>query len=540
MLLKIGLKFGNGDFQYGFDKNTLTVSVVDSQNPILLETQLTSSPEIPVLYQKWKDEYINLADILGARVKIKKITKFSWSERYQDYEKITQELLNNLNEWLDNIKIQLESLIETELNYDSEIIFTIYTQNIKSTYIKDILHRLPWQEWDYFTDCDALEAVLYLHETESNTSSVVQSVVDSGIFRRVRITSIFGDVENIKEGVERDKEEIEKLEKRGAELIHLEQPQRPDLKKLWDEPCDILFYSGHSNSEENSTAGRFKINKNDNLSLEEITNTLREAIKKVLKIAIFNSCDGLGLACELAKLNLPYIIVWREPVPDIIAQTFIQYFLGSYADGKSLFNSVRYASMKLVELTYSNETENQIPGLNWLPIICKNTVYEPPTWQDLGGLTGKLPDSPYKGLLAFTEEDSQYYFGREKFELQLLETVKNKPLVPVIGDSGSGKSSVVFAGLVPQLRNIGNVEILSFRPGSNPFDALAVALRNQTSPVLSDTLDLLRRGTGEGMRKGNRLEELELEINLKSEKQALCSFIEEKAKQKNNNNAPLN
>ena len=77
MLLKIGLKFGNGDFENGFDKNTLTVSVVDSQNPILLETQLTSSPEIPVLYQKWKDEYINLADILGARIKAKKITKFS-------------------------------------------------------------------------------------------------------------------------------------------------------------------------------------------------------------------------------------------------------------------------------------------------------------------------------------------------------------------------------------------------------------------------------------------------------------------------------
>ncbi|MEM6404689.1 MAG: hypothetical protein AAF757_31430, partial [Cyanobacteria bacterium P01_D01_bin.116] len=278
------------------------------------------------------------------------------------------------------------------------------------------------------------------------------------------------------------------------------------------------------------------INSTESLNLQEIRNTFQEAISKGLQLAIFNSCDGLGLACELAKLNLPYIIVWREPVPDIIAQTFIQYFLGSYAEGKSLFNSVRDARMKLVELTNSNETENQIPGLNWLPIICKNTVYEPPTWQDLGGLTGKLPDSPYKGLLAFTEEDSQYYFGREKFERQLLETVKNKPLVPVIGDSGSGKSSVVFAGLVPQLRNIGNVEILSFRPGSNPFDALAVALRNQTSPVLSDTLDLLRRGTGEGMRKGNRLEELELEINLKSEKQALCSFIEEKAKQKNNNN----
>ncbi|MEM7579590.1 MAG: WD40 repeat domain-containing protein, partial [Cyanobacteria bacterium P01_A01_bin.80] len=268
------------------------------------------------------------------------------------------------------------------------------------------------------------------------------------------------------------------------------------------------------------------------------------------------------LACELAKLNLPYIIVWREPVPDIIAQTFIQYFLGSYAEGKSLFNSVRDARMKLLELTNTDETEIQIPGLNWLPIICKSTINEPPTWQDLGGLTGKLPDSPYKGLYPFTEEDSQYYFGREKFELQLLEAVKSKSLVPIVGASGSGKSSVVFAGLVPRLRKDG-MQIVSFRPGNNPFDALAIALKNQISPVQEDnlslsregketslvqedTLDLLRRGKGEGMEKGNRLEELELAVDFQKDEQALCRFIQkhiqeqiqQHIQERSNNNLP--
>ena len=512
MLLKIGLKFGNGDFQHGFDKNTLTVSVVNSQNPMLLETHLTPSPNIPVLYQKWKDEYINLADILGARVKIKKITKFSWSERYQDYEKITQELLNNLNEWLDNIKIQLESLIETELNYDSEIIFTIYTQNIKSTYIKDILHRLPWQEWDYLNKYSVNETVLCLNESQPS----LPSVVDDGIFRRVRITSIFGDSTNI--DVATDKELIEKLYKRGAELINLEQPRRQDFIKLWDEPCDILFYSGHSISRIDGTIGSLQINSTESLNLEEVRNTFGEAIKKGLKVAFFNSCDGLGLAHQLADLNLPFIIVWREPVPDKVAQTFLEYFLRSYAYGKSLFTSVRDARVKLKELT-GNTREKQLPGVEWLPFICQNITDKPPTWEDLGGLMGRLPENPYQGLSAFAEVDAPYFFGREKFLTELLEAVNNRSLVPIVGASGSGKSSVVFAGLVPQLREVG-MQIVSFRLGNNPFDALASVLKNLPLPT-----EVIDNGWLE-----------ELEVNLEGDEKALCRFIEETIKYQDKNN----
>ncbi|MEM6404816.1 MAG: CHAT domain-containing protein, partial [Cyanobacteria bacterium P01_D01_bin.116] len=392
-----------------------------------------------------------------------------------------------INQWFTVIKSHLEANLDfcsslntssntssntninlnTSSNSNSNILFTINTENIEHQVTRDILHRLPWREWDYFQEISGLEAVLCLNESTAKPLEIK----DDGIFRRVRITSIFGDNENI--NLENDKKLVAKLEQRGAELINLNQPQRQDLIALWDEPCDILFYSGHSVSSDDGTVGSLQINSTESLNLQEIRNTFQEAISKGLQLAIFNSCDGLGLACELAKLNLPYIIVWREPVPDSIAQTFIQYFLTSFADGKSLFNSVRDARIKLAELTNSNENEKRIPGLNWLPIICKNTVNQPPSWQDLGGLTGKLPHSPYKGLSAFTEEDTKYYFGREKFVARLLEAVYVKSLVAIVGASGSGKSSVVFAGLVPQLRNIGNVDIVSFRPGNNPFDALA-------------------------------------------------------------------
>ncbi|MEM6404121.1 MAG: CHAT domain-containing protein, partial [Cyanobacteria bacterium P01_D01_bin.116] len=447
-----------------------------------VEIELYSIEAIKMTYNWWKDNYYNLVSPRAERrlalkgFNTENNTNISASEMesniafYQEECKKSVYMLRNLlNKWLSPVKSELEKVWELEAN--SDIYFVVDTQDIESEIIAEILHKIPWREWNYFPDCYALEAALCLNEADSNLSEIESN--EEEVFRRVRIISIFGDVENIQEGIDRDREEIEKLEQRGAEIISLVQPKRHQLKKLWDEPCDILFYSGHSNSEENSTAGRFKINDSDDLNLEEIRNTFQAAIKKGLQIAIFNSCDGLGLACELAKINLPYVIVWRESVPDAIAQKFIEFFLSSYSQGESLFNAVKYARIQLKELILDEDENNQIPGLNWLPIICKNTVNQPPSWQDLGGLTGKLPDSPYKGLSAFTEEDTKYYFGREKFVAELLAAARSKSLVAIVGASGSGKSSVVFAGLVPQLRNIGNVDIVSFRPGNNPFDALA-------------------------------------------------------------------
>lgn len=83
---------------------------------------------------------------------------------------------------------------------------------------------------------------------------------------------------------------------------------------------------------------------------------------------------------------------------------------------------------------------------------------------------------PYQGLSAFQEEDAPYFFGRDSFITPLLETVRTQPLVTVIGPSGSGKSSLVFAGLVSRLRVQENWLIVSFRPQNDPFYELAKVL----------------------------------------------------------------
>lgn len=65
-----------------------------------------------------------------------------------------------------------------------------------------------------------------------------------------------------------------------------------------------------------------------------------------------------------------------------------------------------------------------------------------------------LPDDacPYVGLEAFTEEDADKFFGREPAVAALIKKVRDERLVVVTGPSGSGKSSLVLAGLLPALR----------------------------------------------------------------------------------------
>ena len=91
---------------------------------------------------------------------------------------------------------------------------------------------------------------------------------------------------------------------------------------------------------------------------------------------------------------------------------------------------------------------------------------------------------PYRGLLAFQEQDRDYFFGRERFVDTLFRVVHQQPLVALIGASGSGKSSVVFAGLIPQLREAGIWLIESFRPQSQAFYGLASALVRLLKPEL--------------------------------------------------------
>ena len=101
--------------------------------------------------------------------------------------------------------------------------------------------------------------------------------------------------------------------------------------------------------------------------------------------------------------------------------------------------------------------------------------------------------SPYKGLDVFEEEDAELFFGREKLVDDLVIRVKESRTVFVTGPSGSGKSSLMRAGLIHALKQGAIKESSSERwlyatlkPGRDPFEAMAGAFSRLKSPVLGD------------------------------------------------------
>lgn len=84
-------------------------------------------------------------------------------------------------------------------------------------------------------------------------------------------------------------------------------------------------------------------------------------------------------------------------------------------------------------------------------------------------------ESPFRGLLPFTEQHADLFYGRDEEIAQFLERTRLEPVLPVVGPSGAGKSSFVRAGVLPRLRESG-ARVIVMRPGSDPFRQLAARL----------------------------------------------------------------
>lgn len=128
--------------------------------------------------------------------------------------------------------------------------------------------------------------------------------------------------------------------------------------------------------------------------------------------------------------------------------------------------------------------------------------------------------SPFPGLRAFTEDDAPIFFGRGVETDTLIKKVRDSRFVAVVGASGSGKSSLVGAGLVPRLRanaisgdKVGSKDwyIVQFTPGQrrNPFESLTEALMNNVPALASDDAieypDRMERLTESLMQRPDRL-----------------------------------
>ena len=106
------------------------------------------------------------------------------------------------------------------------------------------------------------------------------------------------------------------------------------------------------------------------------------------------------------------------------------------------------------------------------------------------------PPCPYPGMVPFREADSDRFFGRDDEVQEALERLRLHPFLAVIGPSGSGKSSYVYAGLVPTLRKSGLFGpggwlVRSCDPAKRHWTALRDALGGDPSDPERAVADLL-------------------------------------------------
>ena len=108
-------------------------------------------------------------------------------------------------------------------------------------------------------------------------------------------------------------------------------------------------------------------------------------------------------------------------------------------------------------------------------------------------------NNPFPGLRPFKVEESHLFFGREGQSEEILNKLSEQKFVAVIGASGSGKSSLIYCGLVPVLFGgfVGDAnskwKIIASRPGSSPIDNLANAIIGNPEKKELDDNDLIKQ-----------------------------------------------
>ncbi|MBD2771824.1 CHASE2 domain-containing protein [Iningainema tapete] len=353
-----------GDLNAGFPVVTAQLWHNNQTVPVKLTGSLPAIPQSE-LYRRWQLLYEAVHQRLGSNQRIKLHSQDITNISVNDFDEVSQQLQANINAWLKFESFQnIERQLRTFLSRDDEIRVIVET-NVA------LVHRLPWHLWDFFQDYPKAELALSNHEYAS--SQVLRSPTG-----KVKILAILGN----SVGIDVDKDRVLWKGLVDAQTTFIVEPTRQQLdEQLWKQDWDILFFAGHSTSLENGI-GEIYINQTESLTISQLQNALREAITRGLQLAIFNSCDGIGLARNLASLNIPQMIVMREGVPDFVAQEFLKNFLAAFAGGKSFYLAVREARERLQGL------ENQFPCASWLPVICQNPTTVPTTWQELRGSVG--------------------------------------------------------------------------------------------------------------------------------------------------------
>ncbi|MDJ0577289.1 MAG: pentapeptide repeat-containing protein [Xenococcaceae cyanobacterium MO_234.B1] len=312
------------------------------------------------------------------------------------------------------------------------------------------------------------------------------------------------EIRSIKESHERSpkREEFTILPEPAVRISDL---QRIILR----EKPQIVHFCGHGTGHQGlvleNNAGQQQL-----VSTEALTELLK-IFERRIECVVLNACHSQVQGKEINQ-HINFLIATKKEIRDDAALLFTKGFYDALFNGETYKNAYELGCNRIhLELHKSNNSERKLVPVYSkeeskyidLPqheillflekkppnIILKNDIpISNYTYQenveDNSKTRNTLP-CPYRGLFHFNPNDAQFFFGREVFVDELFNATQTKNFIPLLGASGSGKSSVILAGLVPRLEQEGNWKFAHFRPGDEPFQALAKALLPLYMPELN-------------------------------------------------------
>ncbi|MEM9276327.1 MAG: CHAT domain-containing protein, partial [Cyanobacteria bacterium P01_F01_bin.143] len=241
-----------------------------------------------------------------------------------------------------------------------------------------------------------------------------------------------------------------------------------------------------------------------------------------IECVVLNACYSQIQAIEISK-HINYVVGTKRAIRDDAAIAFSKGFYEALVNGENIERAYEFGCNRIQLEIYGenkgerklvpvySESENQyieIPQHEVIELLVKkplnqftdnvNLSDENHSKNSQGNYYQQFrtailerdfnPRSPYKGLKRFNYKDKDLFFGRERLINKLIKAVNQNNLVLVLGASGSGKSSVVRAGVIPQMEDSPTISCYSFlfTPNRNPFINLHRSLVTNVEDIFSN------------------------------------------------------
>jgi CHASE2 domain-containing sensor protein/class 3 adenylate cyclase len=377
--LCVFLTVGEGSFETGFP---VTCQFAQEFQPPTAEHvgRLPANADLIPIYRQWRSRYLQLDSLPPLEPQLDSIPHRSLVEQCLE---AAQALHHSFNQWLDSPEFHpIRNKLLEQLKPEQSIRILMLTDVVQ-------LQQLPWHQWKLLERYPKAEMGFSLPRYEAPPIARPNA-------NGIKILAVLGDATNL--DPQTDFPPLMSLPR--ATVNVLVEPSRSEFDVcLGNEAWDILFFSGHSTSAPNGENGQHWLNSTTPIAISDFKSVLRQALNTGLQLAIFNDCDGLGLAKALSDLNMPQMIVMREPLSRVVACVFLQHFLETFAQKQLFHLAVREARERLQSM------ESEFPCATGLPVIVQNPAVIPPTWTSLGG---GLPESdpPERGLLVRSDRPS--------------------------------------------------------------------------------------------------------------------------------------